>query len=74
MLNIALELAFAIWLLWPSHHPRYIRGPLELWANVLVIGAILVVELLRLVNVISLSIASVTTPGSTPSATSATTC
>ena len=58
-LNIAFELAFAVWLLWPSHHPQYIRGALELWANVLVIGAILVVELLRLVNVISLSIASV---------------
>ncbi|WP_432572374.1 glycosyltransferase family 2 protein [Kineococcus sp. SYSU DK005] len=57
--NIVFELAFAVWLLWPSHHPQYIRGPVELWANVLVIGAIFVVELLRLINVISLSIASV---------------
>ena len=59
MFNILFELAFAVWLLWPSHHPQYIRGAVQLWANILVIAAILIVEVLRLVNVISLSIASV---------------
>jgi cellulose synthase/poly-beta-1,6-N-acetylglucosamine synthase-like glycosyltransferase len=58
-LNILFELAFAVWLLWPTHHPQHVRGALQLWAGALVIGAILVVELLRLVNVTSLSIASV---------------
>ncbi|PPK98002.1 cellulose synthase/poly-beta-1,6-N-acetylglucosamine synthase-like glycosyltransferase [Kineococcus xinjiangensis] len=57
--NITFELAFAVWLLWPSHYPQHLTDTLHLVANVLVIASIAVVETLRLVNVISLSVASV---------------
>lgn len=59
VLNILFELAFAVWLLWPSHHPQFITSTPLFVANVFVICAIAAVELLRLVNVVSLSVASV---------------
>ncbi|RZT87868.1 cellulose synthase/poly-beta-1,6-N-acetylglucosamine synthase-like glycosyltransferase [Pseudonocardia sediminis] len=57
--NIGFELLFVLWLLQPGHHP----DADERWwiqaANVFVIGSIALVEGLRLINVFSLSLASV---------------
>ena len=57
--NVLLELAFAAWLLWPGHYPAHLTSPVVVVANALVIVAVAIVEVLRLVNVVSLSIASV---------------
>ncbi|MEZ0494051.1 glycosyltransferase family 2 protein [Kineococcus sp. TBRC 1896] len=59
VLNICFELGFAVWLLWPTHYPRVVDSTPLLVANIAVICAVATVELLRLVNVVSLSVASV---------------
>jgi hypothetical protein len=56
--NVAFEVAFVLWLLAPDHRPE-VEGGWVLAANVFVISSIAVVEGLRLVNVCSLSLASV---------------
>ena len=58
-LNVLFELAFAVWLFWPSHRPQFVAGWLLLAANAVVVVAIGLVEALRLVSVLSLSLASV---------------
>jgi cellulose synthase/poly-beta-1,6-N-acetylglucosamine synthase-like glycosyltransferase len=56
--NVAVEVAFVLWLLAPAHHPDF-DDPWQVdAANVFVIGAVTLVEGLRLVNVFSLSLAS----------------
>lgn len=61
-LNVAFEAAFVYWLLQPSHRPEVDenapRAALTMVANVFVITSIALVEGLRLVNVFSLSLAS----------------
>jgi cellulose synthase/poly-beta-1,6-N-acetylglucosamine synthase-like glycosyltransferase len=56
--NIALEIGFVWWLLLPSHHPEVDGGNWALAANIFVIASIALVEGLRLINVVSLSLAS----------------
>ncbi|WP_218616309.1 glycosyltransferase family 2 protein [Pseudonocardia abyssalis] len=58
-LNVAFEAAFVYWLLQPSHTPDIdTTRPWTVAANVFVIASIALVEGLRLVNVFSLSLAS----------------
>ncbi|MEJ8278247.1 glycosyltransferase family 2 protein [Pseudonocardia spirodelae] len=57
--NVAFEVLFVVWLLQPSHHPDVDERWWIQAANVFVIGSIALVEGLRLVNVFSLSLASV---------------
>lgn len=57
--NVAFEVLFVVWLLQPSHHPDVDERWWIAAANVFVIGSIALVEGLRLVNVFSLSVASV---------------
>ena len=56
--NVLVELGFVLWLLAPSHHPDFDNPWQVNAANVFVIGAVTLVEGLRLVNVFSLSLAS----------------
>lgn len=57
-LNVAVEVAFVLWLLSPDHHPDF-DNPWQInVANVFVIGAVTLVEGMRLINVFSLSLAS----------------
>ncbi|NMI00109.1 glycosyltransferase [Pseudonocardia sp. K10HN5] len=58
VVNVVFELGFVLWLLAPWHHPEVDGGGWALAANVLVIASIGLVEGLRLVNVFSLSLAS----------------
>ena len=58
-LNFAFEALFFLWLLHPTHRPAVIGSPLAVFANWIVIGSIGLMELLRVVNVLSLSLASV---------------
>ena len=56
--NVLVEAGFVVWLLAPAHRPDFDNPwPLNA-ANVFVIGAVALVEGLRLVNVCSLSLAS----------------
>ncbi|GAA2558008.1 glycosyltransferase family 2 protein [Pseudonocardia hydrocarbonoxydans] len=58
-LNVAFEAAFVYWLLRPGHAPEIdTTRPWTVAANVFVIASIALVEGLRLVNVFSLSLAS----------------
>ena len=57
--NVAFEVLFVVWLLQTSHHPDVDERWWIADANVFVIGSIALVEGLRLINVCSLSIASV---------------
>ncbi|MCM3846416.1 glycosyltransferase [Pseudonocardia sp. DR1-2] len=57
--NVAFEVLFVVWLLQPSHHPDVDERWWIQAANVFVIGSIALVETMRLVNVFSLSLASV---------------
>jgi len=59
--NVAVELGFVCWLLAPAHLPAAVAGggPAMAVANVVVVLAIALVEGLRLINVVSLSLASV---------------
>ncbi|WP_211170782.1 glycosyltransferase family 2 protein, partial [Pseudonocardia bannensis] len=56
--NVAFEVAFVLWLLSPAHHPEVEGGGWTLAANIFVIASIALVEGLRMINVISLSLAS----------------
>ncbi|WP_345422911.1 cellulose synthase catalytic subunit, partial [Actinomycetospora chlora] len=58
-LNFAFEALFFLWLLHPSHRPPVIGSTFAIYANWVVIGSIGLMELLRLINVFSLSLASV---------------
>ncbi len=58
-LNIMFEVAFFAWLLQPEHFPRLFGSPAVTAANIFVIVSIALMEFLRLVNVISFSVASV---------------
>ncbi|GGM80147.1 glycosyltransferase family 2 protein [Dactylosporangium sucinum] len=63
LLNICFEVVFCVWLLQPAHFAQTNPGPVAEaagYANVFVICSIAIVELLRLVNVLSLSLASIT--------------
>jgi cellulose synthase/poly-beta-1,6-N-acetylglucosamine synthase-like glycosyltransferase len=56
--NVAVEAAFVLWLLAPEHRPDF-DNPWQInAANFFVIGAVALVEGMRLVNVFSLSLAS----------------
>ncbi len=57
--NMAIEIAFVIWLLLPAHRPDTDENqPFAMYANIFVIGTIVIVEGLRMINVISLSVAT----------------
>ena len=58
-LNFAFEALFFLWLLHPSHRPPVFGSTFAIYANWIVIGSIGLMELLRLINVFSLSLASV---------------
>lgn len=61
VLNVAVEVGFVLWLLAPTHHPDFTdetMPDLVRWANYFVIGSVAVVEALRMVNVVSLSLAT----------------
>ncbi|GAA2621727.1 cellulose synthase catalytic subunit [Dactylosporangium fulvum] len=63
VLNISFEVLFCVWLLQPAHFAQTNPGPIAqaaAYANVFVICSIAVVEMLRLINVLSLSLASIT--------------
>jgi cellulose synthase/poly-beta-1,6-N-acetylglucosamine synthase-like glycosyltransferase len=53
-----VEIGFVIWLLQPSHFPSLDGSPLLNFANVFVVASIGLMELMRMVNVISLGLAS----------------
>ena len=57
--NVAVELGFVCWLLAPGHLPATRGGGWVLAANIVVVASIALVEGLRLINVVSLSLASV---------------
>ncbi|MCE3555735.1 glycosyltransferase [Pseudonocardia sp. RS11V-5] len=59
VLNVAVEIGFVLWLLHPSHRPEVDGNTFAQAANVFVIASIALVEALRLVNVVSLSLASI---------------
>ncbi|MDF2975887.1 MAG: glycosyl transferase, partial [Actinomycetospora sp.] len=58
-LNLVFEALFFLWLLHPSHRPPVFGSTFAIYANWVVIGSIALMELLRLINVLSLSLASV---------------
>ena len=58
-LNLAFEALFFLWLLYPTHRPPVSGPALAQYANWFVIGSIGLMELLRLINVLSLSLASI---------------
>ena len=63
VLNVCFEILFCAWLLQPDHFAVTNPGPVEeaaRVANVFIICSIAVIELLRLINVVSLSLASIT--------------
>ncbi|WP_236787717.1 glycosyltransferase family 2 protein [Amycolatopsis sp. GM8] len=57
--NLLLEVVFFAWLLQPAHLPPFGGNGWIVAADVFVISAIALMELLRLVNVVSLSLASI---------------
>jgi cellulose synthase/poly-beta-1,6-N-acetylglucosamine synthase-like glycosyltransferase len=59
VVNVAVEVGFVLWLLAPAHHPDFDNPWQVNAANYFVIGAVTLVEGLRLINVFSLSLASV---------------
>ncbi|MDG4767737.1 glycosyltransferase family 2 protein [Solwaraspora sp. WMMD406] len=62
LLNVCFEIFFFVWLLQPGHFADTNPGPvaeIARFANIFVICSIAIVEALRLVNVLSLSLASV---------------
>lgn len=65
-ISLLFEVGFVIWLLQVRHFP-HLYGPLGLRvANVIVAGSIALMEVLRLINVVSLAIASVTARNPVP--------
>ncbi len=61
-----VEIAFVVWLLQPGHFPELDGKPLLNVANVFVVASIGLMELLRMVNVISLGLASLAVRNPTP--------
>ncbi|HVW41327.1 MAG TPA: cellulose synthase catalytic subunit [Amycolatopsis sp.] len=59
VLNLLLEVLFFGWLLQPNHLPPPHGNAWAVAANIFVISAIALMELLRLINVVSLSLASI---------------
>jgi cellulose synthase/poly-beta-1,6-N-acetylglucosamine synthase-like glycosyltransferase len=59
VLNMVIEVLFFCWLLQPGHLPALGVDGWAKAADIFVIGSIAVMELLRLINVVSLSLASV---------------
>ena len=59
VVNLAIETLFLCWLLQPDHLPAFGTTGWTRAADIFVITSIAVMELLRLVNVVSLSLASV---------------
>lgn len=56
--NVVVEVGFVLWLLAPGHRAELDAAPLVKAANVFVIASVALVEGLRLLNVLSLSLAS----------------
>lgn len=56
--NVIVEAAFVAWLLAPDHHPTFDASPPVNVANAFVLGTVALVEGMRLINVLSLSLAS----------------
>ena len=67
-LCMLLEIAFVVWLLQPSHLPRLDGSTALNVANAFVVFSIAVMELMRMVNVISLSLASLAVRNPVPGA------
>lgn len=59
LVNMVLEVVFFGWLLQPAHLPSFGGNGWVVAADVFVIAAIALMELLRLINVVSLSLASI---------------
>jgi cellulose synthase/poly-beta-1,6-N-acetylglucosamine synthase-like glycosyltransferase len=59
VVTVLVEFGFVLWLLSPDHHPDFDNPWQVNAANYFVIGAVALVEVLRLVNVFSLSLASI---------------
>jgi len=57
-LCMLVEIAFVVWLLQPGHFPQLNGQPLLNVANVFVVASIGLMEVLRMINVISLGLAS----------------
>jgi cellulose synthase/poly-beta-1,6-N-acetylglucosamine synthase-like glycosyltransferase len=57
-LCVSVEIGFVVWLLQPSHFPTLDGKPLLNIANVFVVVSIGLMEILRMINVISLGLAS----------------
>lgn len=55
---LALQTAFLVWLVQPSHLPSLSHSPLLAAGSVIMVGSIYLIELFRLVNVSSLCIAA----------------
>jgi cellulose synthase/poly-beta-1,6-N-acetylglucosamine synthase-like glycosyltransferase len=58
MLVMAMQTAFLIWLVLPSHLPHLSRHPLVAAASIVMIGSIYLIEVFRFINVSSLCIAA----------------
>ncbi|WP_232664345.1 glycosyltransferase family 2 protein [Pseudonocardia sp. TRM90224] len=59
LINVAIEVVFVVWLFLPAHRPEFDEfTPVTNAANIFVIVSVALVEGLRLVNVFSLSLAS----------------
>ena len=59
VVNVLVEVGFVLWLLAPAHHPEFDNPWQVNAANYFVIGAVALVEGMRLINVCSLSLASI---------------
>jgi cellulose synthase/poly-beta-1,6-N-acetylglucosamine synthase-like glycosyltransferase len=59
-LCMLVEVGFVVWLLQPGHFPMLEGAPLLNWANVFVVASIGLMEVMRMINVISLALASLT--------------
>jgi hypothetical protein len=59
VVNVLVEVGFVLWLLSPDHHPDFDNPWQVNAANYFVIGAVALVEGMRLINVFSLSLASI---------------
>jgi cellulose synthase/poly-beta-1,6-N-acetylglucosamine synthase-like glycosyltransferase len=57
-LCMLVEIGFVIWLLQPGHFPKLDGSPLLNMANIFVVASIGLMEVMRMINVISLGVAS----------------
>src|SRR3954454_10434754 len=53
LLNVAVEVLFFWWLLKPEHYPDFAGSGWLVWTNIFVVAAIGVMELFRIVDVLS---------------------